>query len=227
MVAQTINASSIGSGNGRHSFSSGFFWACSSSPSSSSSRTLPTHVDHKHFTRILTVVAGASSYTSLFQTPVSIFLRSSWRNRHRIFVPFKRALQRMRFKLPPRSRRLPTNPLMTIQIQRSVPSPRSRVVCSTSKMNADDVRCVSWILRYITDPEALDAAIPFAATIWCFDSTGELYPGSGDRAYHSGRAMAWIHTLAMCNQRSLRWNSLSIRTTNLQVLTTTSGIFCK
>ena len=87
---------------------------------------------------------------------------------------------------------------MTIQIQRSVPSSRSRVVCSTPKMNADHVRCVSWILRYITDSEALDAAIPFAATIRCFDSTGELYPGSGDRAYHSGQAITWIHTLAMC-----------------------------
>jgi len=30
-----------------------------------------------------------------------------------------------------------------------------------------------------------------------FDSTGKLYPGSRDRAYYSGRAMLWIHTLAM------------------------------
>ena len=78
---------------------------------------------------------------------------------------------------------------------------------------------MSWILRNITDPEGLDAALPLTGEIrWfddgvdvdppydqivstfeaCFDSTRTLYPGSRDRAYHSGRAMIWIHTLAMC-----------------------------
>jgi hypothetical protein len=90
---------------------------------------------------------------------------------------------------------------------------------SIRKMNTDDVRCVSWILRNITDPEALDAAIRLAGEIrWfddgvnvnppydlivstfeaCFDSTRTLYPGSRDRAYYSGRAMMWIHALAGC-----------------------------
>jgi len=32
--------------------------------------------------------------------------------------------------------------------------------------NAGDVRCVSWILWNITDPEALDAAIRLAGTVW-------------------------------------------------------------
>jgi hypothetical protein len=87
------------------------------------------------------------------------------------------------------------------------------------KTNTDDARCVSWILRNITDPEALDAAIRLAGEIrWfddevnvnppydlivstfeaCFDSTRTLYPGSRDRAYYSGQAMMWIHTLAEC-----------------------------
>lgn len=87
------------------------------------------------------------------------------------------------------------------------------------KTNANDVSCVSWILWSIIDQEALDAAIQFAGTIqWfegkldtenpydqilstleaCFDSTGELYPGSRDRAYYSARAVLWIHTRAMC-----------------------------
>jgi hypothetical protein len=87
------------------------------------------------------------------------------------------------------------------------------------RTNTSDARCVSWILRNITDPEALDAALPVAGEIrWfddgvnvdlpydlivstfeaCFDSTRTLYPGSRDRAYYSGRAMAWIRTLAMC-----------------------------
>jgi len=90
------------------------------------------------------------------------------------------------------------------------------IICRT---NTSDARCVSWILRYITDPEALDAALPLAGEIrWfddgidvdlpydlivstfegCFDSTRTLYSGSRDRAYYSGRAMAWIRTLAMC-----------------------------
>ena len=87
------------------------------------------------------------------------------------------------------------------------------------KTNTKDVRCVSWILRNITDPEALDAAIRFAGTTpWfedgvdvelpyniivstfhtCWDSTGTVYPGLSDRAYHSARAILWIHINAMC-----------------------------
>ena len=78
---------------------------------------------------------------------------------------------------------------------------------------------MSWVLRNITDPEALDAAIRLAGEIrWfddrinvnlpyglivstfeaCFDPTGKLRPGSRDRAYYSGRAMMWARTLAMC-----------------------------
>ena len=77
---------------------------------------------------------------------------------------------------------------------------------------------MSWILRHITDPEAIDAALPLAGEIrWfdegvnvnppydlivstfeaCFDSARKLYPGSRDRAYYSGRAILWIHALAM------------------------------
>ena len=94
------------------------------------------------------------------------------------------------------------------------------------RTNTSDARCVSWILRNITDPEALDAALPVAGEIrWfdygadvdlpydvivstfegCFDSTRTLYPGSRDRAYYSVRAMAWIRTLAMCKSEELAW----------------------
>ena len=93
--------------------------------------------------------------------------------------------------------------------------------------NAKDVRCVSWILRNITDPEALDAAIRFAGTVrWfedgldveppyqiivsafdtCFDSTGTVYPGLSDRAYHSARAILWIHIRAMCKTQEFARN---------------------
>ena len=85
--------------------------------------------------------------------------------------------------------------------------------------NVYDARCVSWVLRNIADPEALDAAIQLSGTIrWfedgtdteppyaliistfhaCFGSNREVYPGSRDRAYYSGRAILWIHTLAVC-----------------------------
>ena len=85
--------------------------------------------------------------------------------------------------------------------------------------NAGDVRCVSWILWNITDPEALDAAIRLAGTVWwfedgldveppydqivstlkgCFDIYGRIYAGSRDRAYHSAQAVLWIHICAMC-----------------------------
>jgi len=86
-------------------------------------------------------------------------------------------------------------------------------------VNANDVRCVSWILWNITDPEALNAAIRLTSTIrWfedglyaeppydliisalkaCFDSTGKIYPGLRDRAYQSAQAVLWIHICAMC-----------------------------
>jgi hypothetical protein len=87
------------------------------------------------------------------------------------------------------------------------------------KENAKDDRCVSWILRNITDPEAVDTAIRFACTVrWfedgvdveppyniivslfhtCLDSTGTVYPGLRDRAYHSVQAILWIHVRAVC-----------------------------
>jgi len=87
------------------------------------------------------------------------------------------------------------------------------------KTNAKDVRCLSWILRNVTDPEALDAALRLAGTVrWfedginvdppysvivsifhtCFDSTGTAYPGLSERAYYSARTMLWIHIRAFC-----------------------------
>ena len=83
--------------------------------------------------------------------------------------------------------------------------------------NTGDARCVSWVLRNITDPEAIDSAIRLAGTIrWfnggptdnppynsivsifetCFDSTKQLYPGMRDRAYFSARALLQINMRA-------------------------------
>jgi len=85
------------------------------------------------------------------------------------------------------------------------------------RQNGDNARCVSWVLRNITDPEAIDSAIRLAGTIrWfdgdpdhnppfdlivstfetCFDSTKQLYPGMRDRAYFSARAILQINMRA-------------------------------
>ena len=82
------------------------------------------------------------------------------------------------------------------------------------KQNADNARCVCWVLRNITDPEAIDSAIRLAGSIrWfdgapdhdppfdlivsifeaCFDSTKQLYPGMRGRAYFSARAILQIN----------------------------------
>ena len=94
---------------------------------------------------------------------------------------------------------------------------RVRDLESVRRKNVDNARCVCWVLRNITDPEAIDSAIRLAGTIrWfdgdpdldppfdliastfeaCFDSTKRLYPGMRDRAYFSARAVLQIYTSA-------------------------------
>ena len=95
--------------------------------------------------------------------------------------------------------------------------------------NADNARCVCWVLRNITDPEAIDSAIRLAGTIrWfdgdlkvdppydlivstfeaCFDSTGHPSPGMRDRAYFSGRAILQINAGArLQSQRISKYHS--------------------
>jgi hypothetical protein len=90
------------------------------------------------------------------------------------------------------------------------------------KQNTDNARCVSWVLRNITDPEAIDCAIRLAGTIrWfdgdsdhdppfdfivstfeaCFDSNKQPYPGMRDRAYFSARAILQINMRARAQSR--------------------------
>ena len=176
------------------------------------------------------VIAGTSSYACPFQTPASIGLRDPWKKvRHGItsfIIHPKRVLLRTRKmwnqgvwslicrKFPPT-----TIPPENIHVHHSEPWLKPKDLITLRRTNASDARCVSWILRNITDPEALDAAIRLAGEIrWfedgiyvdlpydlivstfeaCFDSTRALYPGSRDRAYYAGRAMMWIQTLALC-----------------------------
>jgi len=85
------------------------------------------------------------------------------------------------------------------------------------KQNRDHARCSRWIIRNLTDPEAIDSDIRLAGTIrWfdddsshdppydsivstfeeCFDSTGQLYPGMRDRVYFSACAILQINMRA-------------------------------
>jgi len=117
-----------------------------------------------------------------------------------------------------------TLPLLNIQEGLPIATANSPWLTPTAlatlqSTNANDVRCISWILWSITDPEALDASIRLAGTIrWfevglnleppydqiistlkgCFDPAGKIYPGSRDRAYYSAQAVLWIHVCAAC-----------------------------
>ena len=123
-------------------------------------------------------------------------------------------------------RRFHGPPLPTALEVRNLPNPRETVtwfapneLAAIKAKNNNDARCASWVLRNTTDPEALDAALRLAGTIrWfedgidveppyeliiaafhtCFGSDRRVYPGSRDRAYCTGQAILWIHTLAAC-----------------------------
>ena len=123
-------------------------------------------------------------------------------------------------------RRFREPPLPTTQEGPRSPDPQETIpwfvpneLAMIEKKNTGNARCASWVLKNITDPEALDAAIRLAGTIrWfengidvkplydlfiftfdsCFGSDGMLHQGSKNRAYHSGWAILWIHTLAIC-----------------------------
>ena len=179
------------------------------------------------------VIAGMSSYACPFQTPASIALHGPWKKvRHGIvsmIVRSKRVLSRTYrmwrrgVRSPLRRQSQPTIPLEVVQVDPPKPWLESNDLAIIRRRNADDVRCVSWILGNITDPEALDVALPLAGEVrWfgsgvdvkpiydqivstfesCFDPTRTLYPGSRDRAYYSGRAILWIGTLSALHGRT-------------------------
>jgi hypothetical protein len=97
-----------------------------------------------------------------------------------------------------------------------------RNIASLRERNADNARCVCWIIRNIADPEAIDSAIRLAGTIrWfdgdvdvdppfdfivstfeaCFDPARKPYPGMSDRAYFSGRTILRIAMTARSRSR--------------------------
>ena len=114
---------------------------------------------------------------------------------------------------------LPTSTRDVHHVPHNDPGLRLRVwnLEGIRKQNADNARCVCWVLRNLTDPETINSAIRLAGTIQrfdgdpdhnppfdvivstfetCFDSTKQLYPGMRDRAYYSARAILQINMRA-------------------------------
>ena len=188
---------------------------------------------------IVIVIAGMSLHACPFQTPGSVSFRRLRKKVRRgvvsSVVRFRRALSRAYLLWNQNIRQFlhrqspQTIPLENVQIyesfsaldnaRQSEPWVKLKDLAIIRRTSTNDARCVSWVLRSITDPEALDAAIRLAGEIrWfddgtdvdlpyglivstyeaCFDSAGKLYPGSRDKAYYSGRAVLWIQTLALC-----------------------------
>ena len=184
------------------------------------------------------VIAGASSYDCPFQTPVSAPLRSLWKEigprlisvsllilRTLGGIVQRRVCRVIRVNIcpPVHHQLLPSSLGHPPRPMEVIPWFAPGELANIRMKNTNDVRCVSWVIKNITDPEALDTAIQRAGTIrWfddgidvkpvydlivstfhaCFGSNMELYPGSRDRAYYSGRAILWIHTLSMCKQHT-------------------------
>ena len=89
---------------------------------------------------------------------------------------FKRVLSRIIQMLKQRVWPLLRHPLLPLAIpvrnaqdQVFMPWLKPKDFAIIHRTNAHDVGCVSWILRDITDPEALDAAIRLAGTIRWFE----------------------------------------------------------
>ena len=110
-----------------------------------------------------------------FQTPVSTALHSPWKKvRRGIVSAILWVLRMTRHRVRPLLCRQspPMIPLENIQVQGSEPWLTPKDLATICRTNANDARCMSWILRNITDPEALDAAIRLAGTIrWFEDGT--------------------------------------------------------
>ena len=161
------------------------------------------------------VVSGIRSTTTRFGHQIIILL-----------LRIDRAFGNTKYKLSQRIRRLRYAGLLPVttrdahhQPPLSRDGPDLRVCVwnleRIRRRNADNARCVCWVLRNITDPEAIDSAIRLAGMVrWfdgdpdldppfdlivsvfetCFDSTKQLCPGMRDRAYFSARAILQINT---------------------------------
>ena len=105
---------------------------------------------------IAILVAGVSSYACPFQTPASIALRGAWKKVQRVFYSFTVRSERML---------LWTRQKRNLPAQQLKPWLKPKGLVVARRTNTGDAHCVSWILKNITDLEALDAAVRLAGTI--------------------------------------------------------------
>lgn len=172
---------------------------------------------------IVFVIFGALSYDSPFQTPASATIRMLFGNVLLAFPALERRFIKARKKL---SRWVQVGKMPQL-LPISIRDLRGRwpgsqdvdfYLGSLRDTNADDAHCISWVLKNITDREAIDAALQLAGTVqWfeggcnsdppyglivsifgsCFDYTKSLDPKMRDRAYFSATAILQIHTSAL------------------------------
>ena len=164
-------------------------------------------------TYITFTVPGTFSRYSPFQTPMSTYVRASLGNILLYFPSKKDNFINVRKKL---SRWIHLSGL-----QRSLPFSVQEVdlyLGNLNTPNADDAHCVSWILKNINNPEAIDEALRLAGAVrWfeggcnsdppydyivsifksCFDFTGSLDKKSEDRAFNSATAILQVHISAL------------------------------
>ena len=98
------------------------------------------------------VIAGMSSYACPFQTPASTALRGP-------------DIEAEGLANPPSTITTDRKPAWGCTDPRSQPWLDPKDLAAIRRTNANDVRCISWILRNITGTEALDTAIRLAGTI--------------------------------------------------------------
>jgi len=169
------------------------------------------------------VIFGAVSSDSPFQTSASATIRMVFGNLLLTFPSLEEIFIEARKKL---SRwiqfgRVPQLLPITIRDLRTRWAGSQDVdlyLGSLRDTNADDAHCVSWVLKNVTDREAVDAALQLAGTVqWfedgcnsnppygfivstfesCFDDTKSLDPKMRDRAYFSATAILQVHISAL------------------------------
>lgn len=160
-------------------------------------------------------VPGVFSHNSPLRTSLSVYVRTLLGN---ILMPFP-VLER---KFASTKKKL-SRWIQLSGIPRLLPVSMQDVdlyLGNFSTPNADDAHCVSWILKNITDPEAIDTALQLAGVVrWfengcnsdppydtivstfesCFGFTGTLDKKLKERAYSSATAILQVHISALLN----------------------------
>lgn len=158
-------------------------------------------------------VPGVFSRYSPFQTPISIYIRTALGKILQSFPLLEGEFVKARKKL--------SRWVHLSYLQRLLPLSIQETDLSLGKFstaNTDDAHCVSWTLKNLTRPEAIDATLPLAGVVrWfeggcnsdppydhivsifksCFDFTGSLDQKSKERAFHSATAILQVHASAL------------------------------